>query len=82
MRDNILKAILFIVVIIGSVALTQLIKTASNHNVKITYTIGGAERIYIVKQGNIVTQDNCITFTDDLGYQHNVCGTFETQIIN
>jgi hypothetical protein len=52
-----------------------------DHYVKITYNVGGAERIYIVKSEKVNYNDKCISFTDDLGYQHRVCGTFETQII-
>ena len=83
MRDNILKAALVILLIVACVTIAQLANTVvPNHDVKITYTIGGAERIYIVKSDKISYGDECITFTDDLGYKHTVCGTFETQIIN
>jgi hypothetical protein len=54
-----------------------------DHQVKITYSVGGAQRVYIVKSSSVShkTNSECITFTDNNGCSHTVCGTFETEII-
>lgn len=83
LENKLLQALL--VVLLFMVATMFIFKVTGNlpdHRVKITYSVGGAQRIYIVKSSSVShTNSECISFTDDNGYRHTVCGTFETEII-
>lgn len=82
MRNNLLRIIsVILLIIVVSMIIVGIAERMPKHYVKITYSVGGAERVYIVKSEKVSYNDKCISFTDDLGYQHRVCGTFETQII-
>jgi hypothetical protein len=82
--NKLLQALTLVLVVM--VVTTVIFKVTGNlpdHQVKITYSVGGAQRIYIVNSSSIShkTNSECITFTDNIGCSHTICGTFETEII-
>ena len=84
LRNKLLQALtLVLIVMVAAMVIFKIAEMLPDHQVKITYSVGGAQRVYIVKSSSISHKSNseCITFTDDIGCSHTVCGTFETQII-
>lgn len=84
LRNKLLQALLIVLlVMVATMFIFKITGNLSDHQVKITYSVGGAQRIYIVKSSSIShkTNSECITFTDNIGCSHTVCGTFETEII-
>jgi hypothetical protein len=84
LRNKLLQALtLVLVVMVMATVIFKVADMLPEHQVKITYSVGGEQRVYIVKSNSISRKTNseCITFTDNIGCSHTVCGTFETEII-
>jgi hypothetical protein len=84
LRNKLLQALtLVLIVMVAAMVIFKIADMLPDHQVKITYSVGGAQRVYIVKSSSVShkTNSECITFTDDNGCSHTVCGTFETEII-
>ena len=82
--NKLLQALtLVLVVMVMATVIFKVADMLPEHQVKITYSVGGEQRVYIVKSSSIShkTNSECITFTDNIGCSHTVCGTFETEII-
>jgi hypothetical protein len=82
--NKLLQALtLVLVVMVATMFIFKVTGNLPDHQVKITYSVGGAQRIYIVNSSSIShkTNSECITFTDNIGCSHTICGTFETEII-
>jgi len=82
--NKLLQALTLVLVVM--VVATVIFKVADmlpEHQVKITYSVASEQRVYIVKSSSISRNPNsgCITFTDNNGHNHTICGTFETEII-
>ncbi len=78
-RIRTLRIVSIIVLVIAAVIfIIKLDDLAPNHKYKITYEVGGALRTYIVEH-HAVNENGCVSFYDETGYKHTICGTYEIE---
>jgi hypothetical protein len=82
MINKILRIVAIIVLVIAATGIIiKIAEMIPKHRYKITYEIGGASRTYIVEQ-HTVGENGCVSFYDETGYKHVVCGTYEIERVN
>jgi len=69
---------IIVLVIAAPVIIIKKADLAPKHTYKITYEVGGASRTYFVKQ-HTVGENGCVSFYDETGYKHTICGTYEIE---
>jgi hypothetical protein len=83
MINKILRIIAIIVLVIAATGIIiKIAEMIPKHRYKITYEIGGASRTYIVEHHAVSDRSGCVSFYDEIGYKHVVCGTYEIETIN
>jgi hypothetical protein len=82
MINKILRIIAIIVLVIAATGIIiKIAEMAPGYRYKITYEVGGALRTYIVEH-HAVNENGCVSFYDETGYKHVVCGTYEIERVN
>jgi hypothetical protein len=82
MINKILHIIAIIILVIAATGIIiKIAEMVPKHRYKITYEVGGAQRSYIVEHHG-VNENGCVSFYDEVGYKHVVCGTYEIERIN
>ena len=83
MINKILRIVAIIVLVIAATGIIiKIAEMAPEHRYKITYEVGGALRTYIVKQPAVNGRSGCVSFYDEIGYRHTICGTYEMERVN
>ena len=74
------KTIIGLGIFITFIYFIYMLANVENPKYKITYEVGGASRTYIVKQ-HAVGENGCVSFYDEVGYKHTICGTYEIETV-
>jgi hypothetical protein len=83
MINKILRIVAIIILVIAAIGIIiKIAEMIPKHRYKITYEIGGATRTYIVEHHAVSDRSGCVSFYDEIGYKHVVCGTYEIETIN
>ena len=83
MINKILRIVAIIILVIAAIGIIiKIAEMIPKHRYKITYEVGGASRTYIVEHHAVSDRSGCVSFYDEIGYKHVVCGTFEIETIN
>jgi hypothetical protein len=83
MINKILRIVAIIVLVIAATGIIiKIAEMIPKHRYKITYEVGGASRTYIVEHQAVSDRSGCVSFYDEIGYKHVVCGTYEIETIN
>jgi hypothetical protein len=83
MINKILRIVAIIVLVIAATGIIiKIAEMIPKHRYKITYEVGGALRTYIVEHHSVDGKNGCVSFYDEIGYKHVVCGTYEIETIN